>query len=1217
MTEPIFVDPRDRDAVLIELDSVIAGARLQRRPYHRTREFVRELSAAGVAAAVYCAAGGSTPKLSSTGLTGVFTAVVDGTATTAAERLGLSPNRCVIVDHTVSGVAAAHAAGFGLVLGVAHEGKGEDLLEAGADAVVPDIVTVNVRSGFARVSDMPDALSAYDEFASLAATRRPVVLLDFDGTLSTIVDDPTAAELLPQAADIVRSLVTHCPVAVLSGRSLDDIRARVGVDGLWYGGTHGVELVSPEGVTLQNPMIGGAAAPLRPAMTELTAQLGPVSGVYIEDKQFAIAVHYRNVAPEAVDRVIAVVRNVARGHRLRVTVGRKVVEIGPDVAWDKGQAVNWILNQIDGTDLVLPIYIGDDSTDEDAFDVLRHTGVGIAVRHNVSDIRRSSARFALADPEAVCAFLDRLNDQLSADADGPDDAWMLTFTGYDPHQERLRETLCTNGNGYCGVRGAAPESGAGEFHYPGHYVAGIYNRLTDTVQATSVTNESLVNLPNWLPVTFRINGGDWFDPDRCPPKSYQVTFDLRRALQTRVLTVRDQHGHTTEVIQQRFTSMERPHVSAMRTVVRALDWSGLLELRSSIDGAVTNSGVERYRELSSRHLRVTDMRTLGEDGLVLAVETTQSKIRVALAVKNTLRYDASDGGNHHLRHGPVVGDLTIGHDFAVSIDAGEDVTLDKIAYTYTSRDHGIGEPVDAATGELDRTPDFAELQRGHQLAWAHLWDRFAITVGHDPEVSRIVRLHQVHLLQTLSRHTADLDAGVPARGLHGEAYRGHVFWDELFVFPVTNLRMPEVTRSLLMYRYRRLPAARIAARERGYRGAMFPWQSGSSGSEESQQLHLNPQSGHWNPDPSARAHHVGIAVAYNIWQYYQATGDSGFAVDYGAEMLCEIARFWASLARLDPDRGRYVITGVIGPDEFHSGYPGRHYDGISNNAYTNLMAVWVILRALEGLDRLPLSYRLALLEKLGIDDDELVRWEDVSRRMFVPFHDGVISQFEGYENLRELDWDGYRHRYGNLQRLDRILEAENDSVNNYKAAKQADTLMLFYLLSADELYELFDRLGYAFSPEQIPATINYYRARTSHGSTLSAVVHAWVTARGNRAEAMRYFQQALDSDVVDIQRGTTAEGIHLAAMAGSIDLLQRCFTGLELRGDRIVVGPLWPQALGGLAFPFRYRGHRLRLSVAGRGFTLSAEPGEAGPIVVECRGHCQTLVAGATVRFTQ
>jgi len=152
----------------------------------------------------------------------------------------------------------------------------------------------------------------------------------------------------------------------------------------------------------------------------------------------------------------------------------------------------------------------------------------------------------------------------------------------------------------------------------------------------------------------------------------------------------------------------------------------------------------------------------------------------------------------------------------------------------------------------------------------------------------------------------------------------------------------------------------------------------------------------WKPALNA------FAITFNVWQYYQVTGDISFLIDYGAEMLADIARFWVSLATFDPARERYVIRGVIGPDEFHSGYPGRGYDGIDNNAYTNVMAVWTILRALEAL---------------GIDDKDLEHWEDVSLRMFVPFHDGVISQFEGYEQLRELDWESYRTRYDNLQWL--------------------------------------------------------------------------------------------------------------------------------------------------------------------------------------------------------
>jgi trehalose/maltose hydrolase-like predicted phosphorylase len=236
--------------------------------------------------------------------------------------------------------------------------------------------------------------------------------------------------------------------------------------------------------------------------------------------------------------------------------------------------------------------------------------------------------------------------------------------------------------------------------------------------------------------------------------------------------------------------------------------------------------------------------------------------------------------------------------------------------------------------------------------------------------------------------------------------------------------------------------------------------------------------------------------------------------------------------------------------------------------------------------------------------------------MYVPFHEDVISQFEGYGELAELDWGGYRARYGDIQRLDRILEAENDSVNRYRASKQADVLMLFYLLSSDELRELFARMGYRFTPEQIPKTVDYYFHRTSHGSTLSGVVHAWVLARGNRKRAMQYFQQVLMSDVADIQGGTTAEGIHIAAMAGSIDLLQRCFTGLEIRADRLILDPMWPESLGALRLPIYYRGYRLHLTIHGRSAEISVDPADHPPIEIECRGNVQTLTPGTTLRFS-
>ncbi|MBC8093961.1 MAG: haloacid dehalogenase, partial [Pseudonocardia sp.] len=479
----------------------------------------------------------------------------------------------------------------------------------------------------------------------------------------------------------------------------------------------------------------------------------------------------------------------------------------------------------------------------------------------------------------------------------------------------------------------------------------------------------------------------------------------------------------------------------------------------------------------------------------------------------------------------------------------------------------------AAVELLAAAPGFAELESDHRAAWHRLWGRFHLEFVDGPddapaavETLRTLRLSAFHLLQTVSPHTLDIDAGIPARGLHGEAYRGHVFWDELFVFPVLTLRLPGLARALLYYRVRRLDAARRGARAAGYTGAMYPWQSGSDGREETQLVHLNPRSGRWLPDTSHLQRHVGLAVAHNVWQYYQATGDGEFLADRGAEVLLEVARFFAGLATLDPVRDRYRIRGVMGPDEYSTRYPGAAEPGIDDNAYTNVLTVWVLLRARDVLAVLPATRRAELLESLGLEPVELLRWEDVSRRMYVPIaEDGVISQFEGYRELPELDWDDYRRRYGDIQRLDRILEAEGRSVDDYQVSKQADVLMLFYLFSADELRELLERLGYGLAPEAIPRTIEYYTARTAHGSTLSALVLAWVLARMDREQALEPFERALRSDLADIQGGTTAEGIHLGSMAGCVDLVLRCFAGLETRRDALWFNPHWPRRFGPLS----------------------------------------------------
>ncbi len=638
----------------------------------------------------------------------------------------------------------------------------------------------------------------------------------------------------------------------------------------------------------------------------------------------------------------------------------------------------------------------------------------------------------------------------------------LAYDRFDPGQEGLREALTSTGNGYFCTRGACEWEDADDVHYPGTYACGVYNRETTILGGRPVLNEDLVNLPNWLVLKLRIEGEEAIRLTNVQLLSYRHELDIRNATVVRELCFRDRTGRETTLRSRRFVSMAHSHQAAVEWIITPENWSGRVEIVSALDGRVTNGNVARYRQLEGRHLDPVSPRTFGPEIIALKVRTRQSTMYAAEAARTRVfRADQAIATERSLYQ---MEDY-IQQVMAFDAHQGRPVRVEKLVAFYTSRDRAINEPLGNAGKSVGRYPDFGQALARHAAAWDELWRRCDFELPREPRVQLLLRLHISHVLQVCSRHTADHDAGVPARGLNGEAYRGHVFWDELFVYPFLNIRLPEITRELLMYRYRRLGEARAAAREAGRRGAMFPWQSGSDGKEETQVVHLNPLSGRWEPDLSHNQRHVNAAIFYNIWHYYQATADIEFLRDHGAEMMLEIARFWASIAHYNHERDRYEIHGVMGPDEFHEKYPGAQQGGLNNNAYTNLMVAWISDAVLQVLDLLPDSRARAVRDRIQLTDEEVLAWREMSRKMFVPFHDGgIISQFEGYEDLEELDWDAYREKYGNIQRLDRILRSEDDDPDRYKLAKQADTVLLFFLFSEDELRELFKRLGYQYMP---------------------------------------------------------------------------------------------------------------------------------------------------------
>lgn len=786
-------------------------------------------------------------------------------------------------------------------------------------------------------------------------------------------------------------------------------------------------------------------------------------------------------------------------------------------------------------------------------------------------------------------------------------AWSLVFDGYDPEDEGHREALCALGNGCFVTRAATTDAIADDIHYPGTYRAGIYNRAITTIEGEASEDTSIVNLPNWLPLTFRINEGDWFSIDRVEILAYRQMLDLQQGILYRDVQFCDSQGRQTSLKEQRFVSMAQPHLAGLQLEIMAENWSGELEIRSAIDGRVNNTNVKRYEPFNPQHLEPIATGIMEPEGIWLTVRTMQSRIEVSLAARTRV---ATANQLTTLVRTHDREDQLMGERLKLQVDQGATVQIEKTAALYTSRDFAISESAIAAQEAIREAPDFAELLTAHQSIWKRLWMRCDVDIQ-PVENLRALRLHIFHTLQSISPHTADLDAGVPSRGWHGEDYRGHIFWDETFVLPFLVCRFPEIARSMLFYRYRRLGAAKTLARQQGYRGALYPWRSASTGREETPRFQFNLQSKRWVRDHTNLQRHINAVIACNLWHYYNFTNDLSFLEDYGAEMMVEIARFWASVSTYSPNLDRFEIHGVVGPDEYHTAYPNAEAPGIHNNTYTNVMAAWTLCRTKEMLDFLPPSIQGELCDRLHLSQEELDHWDTISRKMRVVFHgDGILSQYEGFDSLKPFDVKPFENESVNL-----ILEEKGDNVNHYRVAKQADTAMLFFLLPEHELIPLMERLGYTFDRTGIQQTIAYHLQHTVHESSLSRLVYAGALAQCDPEQSWEFFMETLFADTSGASSSEAKNGIHLGAMAGAVHLLQHHYLGLRIRDHQVCFDPSLPTSLRQFRMNIEFRDNDLEIAVVQGQLKITAPSLNLSPVQVVCKGDVNTLQPGDTITF--
>lgn len=392
--------------------------------------FIRKLRRLGVKTALVSSSKNAAAVLDAAGLVDLFDMRLDGveaerfslrgkphpdTFLEAARRLGATPEQSVVVEDAIAGVAAGKAGGFALVIGVDRTGQAAELEANGADIVIEDLAELKVRpiSSVQRskaAETLPDALSCAAGICALFAEKRPAVFLDYDGTLTPIVTRPELAILSADMRAILAELASHCSVAIVSGRDRADVAHLVGLESLVYAGSYGFDIAGPGGLQEEHEGASAFLPALDRAETQLRGEIAGIKGALLERKKFALAVHYRLVARNRIAHIQRAAAGAAENQGLRLTTGKKVFELRPDLDWDKGKAVLWLLSALDlEAGDVVPLYIGDDDTDEDAFAALWNNGIGILV---TDASRRTSAQYILSDTQAVERFLRSLSERL-------------------------------------------------------------------------------------------------------------------------------------------------------------------------------------------------------------------------------------------------------------------------------------------------------------------------------------------------------------------------------------------------------------------------------------------------------------------------------------------------------------------------------------------------------------------------------------------------------------------------------------------------------------------------------------------------------------------------------------------------------------------------------------------------------------------------------------
>jgi trehalose/maltose hydrolase-like predicted phosphorylase len=735
-----------------------------------------------------------------------------------------------------------------------------------------------------------------------------------------------------------------------------------------------------------------------------------------------------------------------------------------------------------------------------------------------------------------------------------DSAWVLTSEGYDAVRENIYEARFAISNGFLGVRaGRAVSRGSSRWVEPNRtYIAGLFD-----IPGPKNPIPMLVTAPGWLQVRVRPDGG------MLVHHPAEITFHR---------TTLDMHQGVL-VTESRLTGQSNVavHARTLRLVSLRERAIGLHVIEFEIESGEIEATLEASFE------------GLGDGMITERLEsdlgvwrTKYTKKSLAMAAATSLQVDGSE----------LTPTMPGPFEWAWhwKTRPGQIICLSRLV-AVARGDAEQSDPGRAAWEKLGtaRQLGWRKVTQEHAAAWAEQWERSDIEVGGDAAAEQALRFAVYHL--NSAANPADELVSIGARGLTGDDYHGHVFWDtEIYLLPFYTFTWPEAARSLLMYRFLTINGARAKAKAMGYRGAMYAWESADTGAETTPEQVVTPDGTIVDILCGKQEQHITADVAYAVWQYWEASRDEEFLIHAGAEILIETGRFWSSRAQQEAD-GYCHIRGVIGPDEYH--------EHIDDSAFTNVMARWNIRRALDVVallrERWPNRWA-DLSSRLEITDAELAQWRNAADRMATGWNPqtGMFEQFAGFFGLEEIDLAAYA---GRTVPMDVVLGRER--TQRSKIAKQADVVALIGLLPEE------------FPGDSAAKNFRYYEPRCGHGSSLSAAMHGMVGARlGYTDLALRYFRQAVAIDLADTHV-SIAGGLHMAALGGTWMTAVLGFAGLSLRGDGIAFEPKLPPSWRSLSFGIEWRGRQLKVRIDGAEQVLHAslQAGDALTLSVNGQQH--------------